>query len=298
MNNIKTLTVYLGSSGYASDAYKQTAIDLGHTIAEKDYYLVYGGMDAGLMGLLAKAVLEKSGDVTGIVPQKLKDSERILPNLSETILVEDLWDRKKRMFKMADAILALPGGFGTLDESLEVLYWGSLKLHNKPLVLINIEGYWDKLIGYLYSMGSFDERYLIVVNNLDDIWPKLESWEPIAIPPDTPHHYPHFEAEITRITDQYVIIDKANIENTYYAICALGLKQLGKHDRPIGFINENGQFDNLLEWLERAAKETFITQKCLQLFDSAPTREELSKKLADQNHVDIDLHNEKWGDAV
>ena len=152
MNNIKTLTVYLGSSGFASDIYKQSAIDLGRMIAERDYYLVYGGMDAGLMGLLAKTTLEHNGDVTGIVPQKLKDSERILGNLSETILVEDLWDRKKRMFKMADAVLALPGGFGTLDETLEVLYWGSLKLHNKPLVLININGYWDNLITYLLSL--------------------------------------------------------------------------------------------------------------------------------------------------
>jgi len=298
MNNIKTLTVYLGSSGFASDIYKQSAIDLGRMIAERDYYLVYGGMDAGLMGLLAKTTLEHNGDVTGIVPQKLKDSERILGNLSETILVEDLWDRKKRMFKMADAVLALPGGFGTLDETLEVLYWGSLKLHNKPLVLININGYWDNLITYLYSMGSFDERYLIVVDNLDDIWNKLTAWQPVAITPDTPHNLPHFESEISRDTDQFIVIDKANIGNTYYAVCALGLKQLGKHTRSIGFINPDGYFDDLIKWFERAAEETFITQKCLKLFDHAPTREELTKKLMKQSKIAIDLHNEKWGAAV
>ncbi len=296
MNNIKTLTVYLGSSGFAPEVYKQSAVALGKMIAKKDYYLVYGGMDAGLMGLLATAVLQNGGDVTGIVPQKLKDSERILAGLSETILVENLWDRKKRMFKMADAILALPGGFGTLDEALEILYWGALKLHNKPLVLININKYWDDLITYLHTLDDFDERYLIVVESLEDIWPRLSAWSPVAITPNTPHHYPHFEDEITRDTNQNIVIDKATIENSYYAVCALGLKQLGKHDRPIGFINAEGRFDGLLKWFDRAAQDTFITQKCLKLFDSAETREELRKKLSAQHHVDINLHAEKWGE--
>ena len=145
MNSIETLTVYLGSSGHARPIFKNAAIELGRLIGESSKRLVYGGMDAGLMGLLAIAALEAGAHVTGIIPRKLKDSERILKNLSDTVMVEDLWDRKKRMFKQADAIISLPGGYGTLDESLEMLYWAALNLHNKPLVLVNIEGYWDFL---------------------------------------------------------------------------------------------------------------------------------------------------------
>src|SRR5690606_31937137 len=110
-NPYNTLTVYLGSSGHARSVFKEAAAELGRLIAAHGKKLVYGGMDAGLMGILATAALDNGGHVTGIIPQKLKDSERILTNLSETVLVQDLWERKSLMFKRADAILALPGGF-------------------------------------------------------------------------------------------------------------------------------------------------------------------------------------------
>ena len=103
MDDIKTLTFYLGSSGHTRPVFRDSAVALGQMIATHDYNLVYGGMDTGLMGLLAKTVMDHQGHVTGIIPQKLKDSERILRGLSETILVDDLWDRKYRMFQMADA---------------------------------------------------------------------------------------------------------------------------------------------------------------------------------------------------
>ena len=234
MDNIKTLTVYLGSSGHTRPVFRDIAGALGTMMANKEYNLVYGGMDTGLMGLLAKTAMEHSGHVTGIIPQKLKDSERILKGLSETILVDDLWDRKYRMFEMADAVLALPGGFGTLDESLEVLYWGHLKLHNKPLVLINVEGYWNCLIEYLYTLDDFDGRFLIVVEDIEQIEEALANWVPVVVPTDVPHHFPHFENGIKRDTLMPIILDKATLENTYYVSCALGLRQLDKHRRGIG----------------------------------------------------------------
>ncbi len=296
MNNIKTLTVYLGSSGHARSVFPEAAQELGKLIGENSYHLVYGGMDAGLMGALAVSALESGAHVTGIIPQKLKDSERILNNLSETILVEDLWERKKRMFNRADAIISLPGGFGTLDESLEVLYWGNLKLHSKPLVLVNIEGYWDSMIAYFKTLPDFDERYLIAVENVGDIFEALESWAPVAVPPKLDDHLPHFEDEITRSTDDPIMIDKASIENTYYAVCALGLKQLGKHKRAIGFLNTGEQFDGLLKWFETARAETFITPKCLQLFATDQNEEKLRDTLKNQDAVEINLHTEKWGE--
>jgi uncharacterized protein (TIGR00730 family) len=296
MNSIQTLTVYLGSSGHARPVFKDSAKAFGALIAKGGYKLVYGGMDAGLMGAIAQSALDNGAHVTGIIPRKLKDSERILPNLSNTIMVEDLWDRKKRMFKQADAIISLPGGYGTADESTEMLYWAKLGLHNKPLVLVNVEGYWNDLIAYLHTLPDFDDRYLIVVDNVEDVIPALQTYKPLPAVEDT-DRYPHFEDEICRETSEPIVVDKASVENSYYAICALGLKQLHKHKRPIGFLNTDGQFDGLIAWINTAAAEKFITQKCLQLFTVDTNIETLRETLKSQEYVEVDLHGAKWGPA-
>ncbi|MGH1398607.1 MAG: TIGR00730 family Rossman fold protein [Alphaproteobacteria bacterium] len=295
MNDIKTLTVYLGSSGHARDVFQNCATAMGGLIGEAGMRLVYGGMDAGLMGRVARAALDAGAHVTGIVPRKLKDSERILNNLSDTVMVEDLWDRKKRMFRAADAIVTLPGGYGTADEALEVLYWGNLGLHNKPLVLVNIEGYWDDFIAYLKTLPDFDPRFLIVVAGVDDVIPALRAFEPPPAPAEDPDHYPHFEDEIARDTKEPILVDIASVENSYYAICALGLKQLHKHRRGIGFLNEDGAFDGFLAWIARAAVERFITQDCLKLFTVGREEGALREALRSQAYVEIDLHEAKWG---
>lgn len=294
MNSIETLTVYLGSSGHARPVFKRAATDLGRVIGQSGKKLVYGGMDAGLMGLLAISALEAGGHVTGIIPRKLKDSERILTTLSETVMVEDLWDRKKRMFKATDAIVSLPGGFGTIDESLEVLYWAKRGLHNKPLVLVNIENYWDDMIAYLNSLPDFDPQFLIVVEGVDDVIPALEAYTPLPAPEDT-DRYPHFEDEICRDTGEPIVIDIPSVENSYYAACAIGLKQLHKHRRPIGFLNQDGEFDALIKWIELAGKEKFITAHCLELFTVGNEEALLREALKNQDYVEIDLHDAKWG---
>ena len=298
MNTFNTLAVYLGSSGHCRDIFKDTTKQLGKLIAKTEKALVYGGMDAGLMGALAQSALNGGAHVTGIIPNKLKDSERILKGLSKTILVEELCERKKLMFLEADAILALPGGFGTVDETLEILYWGNLGLHKKPMVIINIDGYWNDFITYLNTLPDFNAAYLIIVDTLEEIMPALEEWNPPQIK-DTNHlHYPHFEDEICRDTREPLIIDTATIENTYYAISALGLKQLGKHNRPIGFLNTNGQFDKLETWINTAAKERFITQNCLKLFAISNNEDALRKTLKTLPSIEINLHDEKWGETI
>ncbi len=295
-SNISTVTVYLGSSGHAKEVFQDSALEFGRIIGKQKKKLVYGGMDAGLMGQVAMGALHAGAHVTGIVPQKLKDSERILQGLSETILVGDLWERKKRMFLAADAIIALPGGFGTLDEALEILYWAALDLHKKPLVLVNIEGYWDLIIEFLKPLQDFDARYLIVVDTAKDVFPALEQWQ---APPEViklAESYPHFETEIVRVTEDSILIDKASVENAYYAVCALGLKQLAKHNRAIGFLNAGGQFDALLQWFLLAHKEHFITDKCLQLYSATADEKTLRELLSKQAPVAINLHAEKWGE--
>ncbi|MFP4313269.1 MAG: TIGR00730 family Rossman fold protein [Alphaproteobacteria bacterium] len=291
----KTFTVYLGSSGFARPAFKEAAITMGSLIGDQKHNLVYGGMDAGLMGLVAKAALETGAHVTGIIPEKIRDSERILRGLSETVMVHDLWDRKKRMFQMADVVVSLPGGYGTLDETLEMLYWGYLDLHNKPLVLVNIEGYWNSLVKYLKSQPDYDERFLKIVASPHDVFSAVQNLDMPPPKPGLQERYPHFEDEITRRTDTPIILDRATIENSYYFVCALGLKQLGKHMRPMGILNDQGQFDGLIDWFKTAQKEKFITDKCLQLFDTARDKATLYNMLDNQSGVAIDLHAEKWG---
>lgn len=299
MTDFHNLTVYLGSSGRARPVFKEAAETLGHMIGAHDKHLIYGGMDAGLMGIVASSALDKGAEVTGIIPKKLKDSERIHPSLSETILVNDLWERKSKMFQSADVIVSLPGGYGTLDESLEVLYWGSLGLHKRPLALVNIEGYWDHLISFIKTLPDFDENYLIVADDLEHLFDTLQSWsvpEPMrAI--DTAKSFPHFEGEILVETDAPIIFNKASIASAYHLITALGLKQLDKHERTIGLLNDAGQWDMLLRWIDVAASEHFITGHCKSMFSVGHELPILHDMLSRHVHTHIDLNAEKWGPA-
>ncbi|MDH5721949.1 MAG: TIGR00730 family Rossman fold protein [Alphaproteobacteria bacterium] len=295
MNNIKSLAVYLGSSGLCRDVFKETARKTGQIIGESNRELVYGGMDAGLMGIVASSSLEYGAHVTGIIPKSLKDSERVHPNLNETILVPDLWERKRLMFQRADVVIVLPGGFGTIDEALEALYWANLSLHKKPIVFVNIEGYWDHLIEFLKTLPDMPYNYYIEVSNTEQIIPKLESWKAPSIIIKSEINYPHFEDDILRQDNKDLIIDNANIKNTYILATALGLKQLGKHNRPIGLLNDKGQFDLFLKWVRTAQNEHFITPKCTRLFSVAGSMETLEEVLNTQKETKIDLHEEKWG---
>lgn len=296
MKNIEFIAVYLGSSGSAQPVFKTAAERMGTLIGESGKSLVYGGMDAGLMGLLANEALLAGAHVTGIIPKKLQDSERIHQYLTETILVEDLWDRKRRMFVKADAIIGLPGGFGTADESLEVLYWGGLGLHDKPLVLVNVENYWGDMIAYIRSLPDFDARYLVTVERPEDVFPALAAWSFPDKVLEVEEGFPHFEGDILKETEEPIILREASIQNTYHFITALGLKQLGKHQRPMGVLNAGRKFDSFLAWINAAARAHFITDKCVKLFDTAADEMALMEKLAAQKPVIIDLHREKWGD--
>ena len=294
MKNIHMLTIYLGSSGRCRRVFKDTARRMGQLIGEQDKTLVYGGMDAGLMGIVANAALSATAQVTGIIPKSLKDSERIHPNLSETILVPDLWERKRKMFKRADAIITLPGGFGTIDEALEALYWGYLGMHNKPVVLVNVEGYWDDFLAYLDTLPDLAKEYLIVTDSPEGVFEELRCWSPPMITGD-PDHLPHFEGDILAHMEEPLVIDHASVKDSYILATALGLKQLGKHSRPMGLLNTGGQFDALLRWIDRAQEEHFITDRCKMLYGVDETMANLNQKMATLETIEIDLEHEKWG---
>jgi hypothetical protein len=145
MKKIRRLCVYCGSSGAVEPRYREAASELGARLAAAGIELVYGGGRVGLMGLLADAALTTNGKVTGIIPRRLLDAEVAHLGVTELVVVDNMHDRKRLMAEKADAFAVLPGGIGTLDELFEMLSWKQLELHDKPILLVDIGGYWAPL---------------------------------------------------------------------------------------------------------------------------------------------------------
>src|SRR6266478_3177877 len=145
MRNIRRLCVYCGSSGAVDEEYREAARELGARLAAARIGLVYGGGRVGLMGLLADAVLVAGGNVTGIIPSHLRDAEMAHHGVTELVVVDSMHERKRLMAERADAFAILPGGIGTLDETFEIVSWKQLRLHDKPILLVDIGGYWAPL---------------------------------------------------------------------------------------------------------------------------------------------------------
>jgi uncharacterized protein (TIGR00730 family) len=145
MAKVKHLCVYCGSAHGVAPAYRQAASRLGALIAAAGIELVYGGGRVGLMGDLADAALAGSGRVTGIIPGHLHKREVAHPN-ARLEVVASMHERKQRMFELADAFVVLPGGLGTLDETIEVITWKQLDLHDMPVIIVDVEGYWAPLL--------------------------------------------------------------------------------------------------------------------------------------------------------
>lgn len=156
MPGIRSLCVYCGSSGTVAAAYREAAGELGAALAEAGIELVFGGGRVGLMGLAADAALAKGGWVTGIIPSRLRDAELAHQAVSELVVVATMHARKALMAERADAIAVLPGGIGTLDETFEMLSWKQLGLHQKPIFLVDVEGYWTplrRLLDHIVTCG-------------------------------------------------------------------------------------------------------------------------------------------------
>ncbi len=150
---MKSVCIYCGSSGSVPQAYLETAGRLGMEIAARDLTLVYGGAHVGSMGAVADAALRAGGRVTGVIPRSLVDMEVAHNGLSEIHVVESMHDRKALMAELSDAFVALPGGFGTLDELFEIVTWALLGFHGKPIILFNQDGYYDHLLAFLKRAG-------------------------------------------------------------------------------------------------------------------------------------------------
>ncbi len=153
---VKSVCVYCGSRAGAMPAYAQHARALGTMLAQEGWRLVYGAGDVGLMGEVARAAQQAGADTFGVIPKHLVDWEVGKTDLTRYVVTETMHERKKVMFMNADAVVVLPGGAGSLDEFFEVLTWAQLGLHTKPVVLLNVDGYWDPLtdlIRHVVSQG-------------------------------------------------------------------------------------------------------------------------------------------------
>jgi uncharacterized protein (TIGR00730 family) len=149
MNNVKRLAVYCGSAPGAQPVFSAATKATAQAMVSRDIELVYGGGRLGLMGLIADSVLDLGGQVYGVIPAALVELEVAHEGVTELHRVETMHERKAKMTELADAFLALPGGIGTLDELFEAWSWNALGYHAKPFCLLNVEGFWDGMIGFI-----------------------------------------------------------------------------------------------------------------------------------------------------
>ena len=181
MSEIRKVCVYCGSSPGTDPAYVEAAEAFGRILAEAKVGLVYGGGEIGLMGTLANAVLDHGGEVTGIIPDFLLTRERALRRAHELVVTRDMHERKRKMFEMADAFVAMPGGIGTLEEIVEQITWVQLGRHRKPILLANIKNFWDPLSALIDHMKRLEfirgdlSFELLVADKVTDILPMLET---------------------------------------------------------------------------------------------------------------------------
>ena len=155
---IKNICVYCGSSPGKNPAYSLAAKALAKALCERNIGLVYGGAAVGVMGTIANAVLEAGGEAIGVIPKSLAVKEVAHENLTQLHVVASMHERKAMMADLSDGFIALPGGWGTLEEIFEILTWAQLGFHDKPCALLNIEGYYDQLIGFLEN--SFQQQFV------------------------------------------------------------------------------------------------------------------------------------------
>ena len=181
MNTIKTVCVYCGSGPGTNPRFVEAALAFGKTLAQDGIRLVYGGGSIGLMGAVAKSVLDHGGAVTGIIPEFLTTRENALKRVQELIVTPDMHERKRLMFERSDAFVALPGGIGTLEELVEQLTWQQLGRHTKPVLLANIDGFWEPLLALLAHMRETEfirpslQVDILKAERVEDILPRLRA---------------------------------------------------------------------------------------------------------------------------
>jgi hypothetical protein len=184
---MKRVTVFCGSSSGSDKIFEEQAYSLGKTLAENKIDLVYGGAKVGLMGAVARGVLQNGGEVIGVLPKFLKVKEIAYEGLTELILVETMHERKTKMSELCDGVIALPGGFGTLEELFEMITWAQLGLHKKPVAILNTNGFYNSLIEMIQKMvdegflKEINQQMLLTSDNISELLVKMEKYQPPVV---------------------------------------------------------------------------------------------------------------------
>ncbi|MDT0675915.1 TIGR00730 family Rossman fold protein [Autumnicola musiva] len=185
---MNSIAVFCGSSEGNDEMILKDSYNLGKILAERNINLVYGGSKLGLMGQVARGALDHGGKVTGVIPDFLKTKEVVHPGLTGLITTKDMHERKMKMHELSEGFIALPGGFGTLEELFEIVTWGQLGLHANPIGLLNSNGYYDELIAMLKTMvrkgllkkANFD--LLLIAENIEELLEKMANFKPMPTP--------------------------------------------------------------------------------------------------------------------
>ena len=187
MTTINTICIYCGSSSGRHEAYDSAASALADALVSRNIKLVYGGADIGLMGVVANQVLNLGGEVIGVIPKALALKEVAHKHLTQLHITESMHERKMMMAELSDGFIALPGGIGTLEELFEIWTWAQLGFHNKPCGLLNINGYYDSLIGFLdhvlaeQFVKKEHHAMLLVETNPNTLLDRYSNYQPPAI---------------------------------------------------------------------------------------------------------------------
>lgn len=180
MSKISSLCVFCGAQNAVPKHFLEMGAHLGEEMAKRGIRLIYGGGDCGVMGAVANAVMKAGGHAIGVFPRSLKNLENEHQSLSEIHLVESMHERKMKMFDLADGFAVLPGGFGTMDETFEVLTWKQLQFHQKPIIIVNYRDYWTPLVQLMDNIISIgfarpeNAKLYKVVTEVDDVFKALE----------------------------------------------------------------------------------------------------------------------------
>jgi uncharacterized protein (TIGR00730 family) len=181
---MKSIVVFCGSSAGHNPVYEEQAIALGAALAKRGLTIIYGGARVGLMGAVADGALQNGGKVIGVIPYFLQKKELAHGSLTELILVDTMHERKTKMNELSDAVIALPGGFGTMEELFEMLTWGQLGLHSKPIGLLNTNGFYEPLIQLSQTMtangflSAENRDMLLCSSKIEELLTKMEQYQP------------------------------------------------------------------------------------------------------------------------
>lgn len=182
LEKMKSIVVFCGSSSGSKEIFTKQTHLLGQALAKRDITLIYGGAKIGLMGSVADGALAENGKVIGVLPEFLGSKEIAHNGLSELIMVKSMHERKTKMSELCEAVIALPGGYGTMEEVFEMLTWGQLGLHKKAIGILNIDGFYDTLAEQIQKMvdsgflKEVNQKMLLISNNIDDLLTKMDAY--------------------------------------------------------------------------------------------------------------------------